>query len=62
MMAEKNYTVARAHIGDRDYAVGDTRTANDGEVAHLVANGVLVEVKAERAPESKRAPKEPAQK
>lgn len=56
-MVEKNYTVARVHIGDRDYAVGDIRTANEADVAHLVANGVLVETKVEAALEKKSAPK-----
>ena len=45
-MAEKEYKVARPHIGDKDYAVGDTRTANPAEVAHLVANGVLIDANA----------------
>lgn len=60
-MAEKNYKVARAHIGDRDYAVGDIRAANEAEVAHLVANGVLAEAKVEAALETKRTPKPKAE-
>jgi hypothetical protein len=39
----KTYTVAREHIGDRHYAEGDTREAQDQDVVALVANGVLVE-------------------
>lgn len=39
----KTYTVMREHIGDRAYVVGDKREANPHEVAHLVANGVLIE-------------------
>ena len=40
-MADKEYTVSRHHIGDKDYVPGDTRIADGHEVAHLVARGVL---------------------
>lgn len=36
-MAElTEYEVLRAHQGDKDYAVGDTRKALAADVAHLV--------------------------
>jgi hypothetical protein len=39
----KTYIVKRHHFGDREYAPGDQREAAPISVAHLVANGVLVE-------------------
>ena len=48
-MAQKVYTVARHHIGDKDYAPRDKRVADEHDVAHLVAKGVLIENKAEVA-------------
>lgn len=63
-MAEMiDYIVVREHQGDRitddgsvvyRFQEGDTRTADPGIVAQLVASGVL------RVPEAKRAPKKPA--
>lgn len=35
-MANEKYEVIRAHSGDKDYAVGDTREANPNDVAHLI--------------------------
>lgn len=35
-MAEKTYLVKREHEGERQYAVGDTRIADEASVAHLV--------------------------
>ena len=32
----KEYEVLRPHLGDRDYKVGDRRTANPVDVQHLV--------------------------
>lgn len=40
-MAMKSYRVNREHQGDRDYARGDLRKANEGDVKHLVEMGVL---------------------
>lgn len=41
-MAEKvTFNVLRRHEGDRLYDEGGTREAVPGEVAHLVASGVL---------------------
>lgn len=39
------YEVIRAHTGDKDYAVGDTRAARPEDVAHLIGR-CLVEKKA----------------
>ncbi|TDK51143.1 hypothetical protein [Antarcticimicrobium luteum] len=36
------YIVKRPHQGDRWYAEGAVREADEREVAHLVANGVLM--------------------
>lgn len=47
------YRVEREHIGDRRYLPGDEREARPEEVAHLVARGVLVQVKAVKAPRNK---------
>ncbi len=35
------FDVLRPHQGDKWYAEGDERTADEREVAHLVARGVL---------------------
>lgn len=43
------YRVLRQHQGDQPYAEGDTREADERDVAHLVANGVLEPVKAKAA-------------
>lgn len=41
----QTYTVIRAHWGDKEYKVGDTRTARESDVAHLI--GRCLEVQAE---------------
>lgn len=41
------YTVNRRHLGDKMYQPGDEREARESDVAHLLARGVLSEVKAE---------------
>jgi hypothetical protein len=43
------FKVLRRHLGDKAYEEGDEREANAGDVAHLVAAGVL------EAPENKAA-------
>lgn len=50
------YTVMRAHVGDQGYAEGDEREADPNDVAHLVANGVLVPAKAEAPVKNKAEP------
>lgn len=40
------FKVLRQHYGDQLYAAGDEREAESGDVAHLVANGVLEPIKA----------------
>lgn len=53
------FKVLRQHQGDKPYAEGDTREADERDVAHLVANGVLEPVKAKaEAPAKNKA--EPA--
>jgi hypothetical protein len=37
----KSFKVLRHHVGDRDYAPGDTRVADPAVVAHLV--GLVLE-------------------
>lgn len=44
------YKVLRQHHGDQLYAAGDTREADERDVAHLVENGVLEPVKAKAEP------------
>ena len=44
------FKVLRQHHGDQPYAEGDTREANERDVAHLVENGVLEPVKAKAEP------------
>lgn len=36
------YTVKRAHLGDKWYDAGDPREARESDVKHLVKAGVLV--------------------
>jgi hypothetical protein len=47
------FRVLRQHLGDRDYAPGDTREADPAVVAHLVAAGVLEEAQVEPPLETK---------
>lgn len=53
-----SFKVLRQHHGDKPYSEGDTRDADERDVAHLVANGVLepIKAKAERAVENKAEP------
>ena len=44
------YRVMRQHFGDRLYQDGEERDASEGDVAHLVANGVLEPIKAKAEP------------
>ena len=44
---KSNFTVLRPHVGDKEYSVGDVRTVNASDVAHLVKAGVLELKKAE---------------
>ncbi|NWE53700.1 hypothetical protein [Brevundimonas sp. P7753] len=55
-MTEK-YKVTRQVLFDRLYQAGEAYEGNASEVAHLVANGVLVKTKAEPAPKNKAEPK-----
>lgn len=52
------FKVLRQHHGDQPYAEGDTREADERDVAHLVASGVLepVKAKAEAAVQNKAEP------
>ena len=50
------YRVVRGHIGDKEYAEGDIRTARDTDVGHLVPN-VLELLGAAPAPRPKKAKK-----
>lgn len=52
----KTFEVKRQHLGDKMYMPGDTREAAPGDVQHLIDNGVLAEVKAERKPPNKSEP------
>lgn len=61
------FQVLRQHHGDKMYLPGDTREANESEVKHLLANGVLkpAHEKKEPAPANKAegsAPKNKAAK
>ncbi|MBD9372108.1 hypothetical protein IB238_05620 [Rhizobium sp. ARZ01] len=59
----KTYSVIRQHLGDKMYMPGDRREAAKADVAHLVANGVLVEGdKANRAPANKAEKSSPKNK
>ena len=53
-MAKTKFRVLRQHTGDKPYAEGDTREADEGEVAHLI--GTTLEKMAEK-PANKAAPK-----
>jgi len=44
------FYVLRQHFGDRSYVKGDTREANESDVAHLVRSGVLKLVEPETPP------------
>jgi len=55
------YIVERQHYGDKLYLKGDEREAEPRDVAHLVANGVLVEVKAAPKNKARVAPKNKAE-
>ena len=44
---KSNFTVLRPHVGDKEYSVGDVRTVNASDVAHLVKAGVLEPKEAE---------------
>lgn len=44
------FKVLRQHHGDKLYSEGDIREAEEQDVAHLVANGVLEPVKAKAEP------------
>lgn len=55
-MTKKKYAVLRRHLGDKMYEPGDEREVNEGDVAHLVAKGVLAEKKA-KASKDKAEPK-----
>lgn len=57
----KHFKVLRQHTGDKEYVAGDVREADASQVAHLVASGVLEEVKVEPPVETK-APKGRAKK
>ena len=50
------YDVLRQHLGDKMYMPGDTREAAQGDVQHLINNGVLAEAKADRKPANKAEP------
>lgn len=60
-MAVKTYTVMRAHQGDKWYAEGDEREADENYVAHLVERGVLQE-KAAPKPKNKAVQSAPKNK
>ncbi|WP_041409359.1 hypothetical protein [Sinorhizobium fredii] len=51
----KTYDVLRQHLGDKMYMPGDQREANQGDVQHLITNGILKEAtaKAEKATANK---------
>lgn len=54
------YIVKRAHQGDKWYDEGDTRDVREGDVAHLVARGVLEPVSGKAAKKAVEAPKNKA--
>ncbi|SFN60526.1 hypothetical protein SAMN04488056_101447 [Cohaesibacter marisflavi] len=60
-MVKRDYTVLRPHLGDKMYEKGDTRTAEEASVGHLVKAGVLAEVKEEPPVELSGGDDEPAQ-
>lgn len=47
------FEVLRHHEGDRSYAPGDVREAEEAEVRHLVASGVLSEAHDEVDPDAR---------
>ena len=49
----KDYKVTRAHLGDKPYARGETRTADPRKVKHLVERGVLVDAGEKAAPDGR---------
>ena len=53
------FKVLRQHYGDKLYMAGDTREADERDVAHLVERGVLepVKTKAAQPVENKAEPK-----
>ena len=55
------FKVLRQHYGDRGYEPGDIREADPAQVAHLIASGVLEEVKVQ-APVETKAPRGRARK
>lgn len=46
----KTYDVLRQHLGDKMYMPGDTREVAQGDVQHLIDNGVLREAKTKSEP------------
>ena len=46
----KTYDVLRQHLGDKMYMPGDTREVAQGDVQHLIDNGVLREAKGKAEP------------
>lgn len=40
-MGTVTYQVLREHLGDRNYAKGETRELNESDAKHLVESGVL---------------------
>jgi hypothetical protein len=54
----KTYQVLRQHLGDKMYMPGDTREVAQGDVQHLINNGVLREAQAKaEAPVANKAEK-----
>nr|WP_320142410.1 hypothetical protein [uncultured Cohaesibacter sp.] len=60
-MVKRDYAVLRQHLGDKMYEKGDTRTAEESSVRHLVKAGVLAEVKDEAPAKIGGGDNEPAQ-
>ena len=58
----KTYDVLRQHQGDKMYMPGDTRKAAQGDVQHLINNGVLKEAKAEKPSSNKAVSSAPKNK
>lgn len=52
----KTFEVKRQHLGDKMYMPGDKREAAQGDVQHLIDNGVLAEAKAAPKPANKSEP------
>jgi len=55
MAQKKDFKVIRAHTGDKDYAVGDTRTEDPNKVKHLIGK-CLEDPDAKPAKAKKKAP------